>query len=238
MVSNVASTADVPVPGLALVIDRVSKSYPHGRVEIRALAGASLQVADGEFVAVMGPSGSGKSTLLGLIAGLDVPTSGAIYVRGACISAMTDDAATIFRRRHIGMIYQNFNLFPDLTLEENVAVPLLLEGRSGGDVTERVRHALARVGLDERHTHLPTEVSGGEVQRAAIARALVTEPAIILADEPTGNLDSATGAQILIDMRGAVDEEGRTIVLVTHDPAAAAYADRTARLRDGAFEPS
>lgn len=234
--SAVYASAPQVAPGSTLVIDRVSKSYSHGRVEIRALADASLTVANGEFVAIMGPSGSGKSTLLGLIAGLDVPTSGTIYVRGACISSMADDEATAFRRRHIGMIYQHFNLFPDLTIEENVAVPLLLEGRSSGDITPRVQHALERVGLYERRDHLPTEVSGGEVQRAAIARALVTEPAIILADEPTGNLDSTTGARILADMRRAADEERRTIVLVTHDPVAAGYADRTARLRDGAFE--
>jgi putative ABC transport system ATP-binding protein len=236
MASTVASPAQHVIAGSTLVIDHVSKSYAHGRVEIRALADASLEVTNGEFVAIMGPSGSGKSTLLGLIAGLDVPTRGAIYVRGACISSMGDDEATAFRRRHIGMIYQHFNLFPDLTIEENVAVPLLLEGRSGGDVTARVHQVLERVGLYERRDHLPTEVSGGEVQRAAIARALVTEPAIILADEPTGNLDSMTGERILTDMRRAADEERRTIVLVTHDPIAAGYADRTARLRDGAFE--
>ncbi len=236
MNSNVAPTAATTAGGQALVIDQVSKSYRHGRADVPALVGASLQVANGEFLAVMGPSGSGKSTLLGLIAGLDLPTSGAIYVRGACVSSMSDDEATAFRRRHIGMIYQHFNLFPDLTIEENVAVPLMLEGRSGDEVRVRVRQVLARVGLDERRDHLPTEVSGGEVQRAAIARALVTEPTIILADEPTGNLDSATGTLILTAMRRAVDEDGRTIVLVTHDPVAAEYADRIARLRDGAFE--
>ena len=236
--SNVASTwADArTTPARAVVIDHVSKTYLRGRVEVRALAGATLEVAAGELVAVMGPSGSGKSTLLNLIAGLDVPTSGAIYVRGACVSAMSDDEATAFRRREIGMIYQHFNLFPDLTIEENVAVPLLLDGRPAADVAERVRLVLDRVELRGRGQHVPTEVSGGELQRAAIARALVTAPAIILADEPTGNLDSATGARILADMRRAVDEDGRTIILVTHDPVAAGYADRIARLRDGAFE--
>jgi putative ABC transport system ATP-binding protein len=186
----------------------------------------------------MGPSGSGKSTLLTLIAGLDVPTAGTIHVRGACVSAMTDDDATLFRRRHIGMIYQHFNLFPDLTLEENVAVPLMLEGRSGAEVAERVRRSLERVGLDGRRDHLPTEVSGGELQRAAIARALVNDPALVIADQPTGNLDSATGTRVLEHLRRAVDEDARTIVLVTHDPVAAGYADRIARLRDGAFETS
>jgi len=186
----------------------------------------------------MGPSGSGKSTLLNVIAGLDVPTSGTIHVRGACISTMTDDEATAFRRRHIGMIYQHFNLFPDLTLEENVAVPLMLEGRSGAEVDALVRQALERVGLGARRDHLPTEVSGGEAQRAAIARALVNEPGLVLADEPTGNLDSATGLRVLEHLRRVVDEERRTILLVTHDPVAAGYAHRIARLRDGAFETS
>jgi putative ABC transport system ATP-binding protein len=222
----------------AVAIADVAKTYLHGATEIRALAGASLAIRDGELLAIMGPSGSGKSTLLGLIAGLDVPTRGTIHVRGACVSAMSDDEATVFRRRHVGLIYQHFNLFPDLTLEENVAVPLLLEGRSAREVTESVRRALDRVGLDGRRDHVPTEVSGGEVQRAAIARAFVANPAVILADEPTGNLDSATGARILADMRRAVDEERRTIVLVTHDPVAAGYADRIARLRDGVFEAS
>ena len=238
MLRNVAPTAAQPGVDVALLIDQVTKTYQHGRVEIRALIGASLRVGEGEFVAVMGPSGSGKSTLLGLIAGLDVPTSGSIHVRGSCISSMTDDDATAFRRRHIGIVYQRFNLFPDLTIEENVAVPLMLEGRGGDDVTERVRRALARVGLEGRRDHLPTEVSGGEVQRAAIARALVTDPAIVLADEPTGNLDSATGTRILADMRRAADEQGQTIVLVTHDPLAAGHAHRIAHLRDGAFEAS
>ena len=222
----------------AVAVADVAKSYRHGHVEIRALAGASLAVGAGEFVAIMGPSGSGKSTLLALIAGLDVPTRGTIHVRGACVSAMSDDEATAFRRRHVGLIYQHFNLFPDLTLEENVAVPLLLDGRGAEDVTERARLALDRVGLNGRRDHLPTEVSGGEAQRAAIARAFVADPAVILADEPTGNLDSATGTRILTDMRRAVDEERRTIVLVTHDPVAAGYADRIARLRDGVFEAS
>ena len=146
--------------------------------------------------------------------------------------------ATAFRRRHIGMIYQHFNLFPDLTLEENVAVPLMLEGRSGAEVDALVRQALERVGLGARRDHLPTEVSGGEAQRAAIARALVNEPGLVRADEPTGNLDSATGLRVLEHLRRVVDEERRTILLVTHDPVAAGYAHRIARLRDGAFETS
>lgn len=222
----------------ALAIREVSKSYVHGSVDVRALAGASLEVAEGELVAIMGPSGSGKSTLLGLIAGLDVPTSGTIHVRGECISAMSDDAATAFRRRHIGLIDQHFNLFPDLTIAENVAVPLMLEGQCAGAISDRVRHLLDRLGLDARRDHLPTEVSGGELQRAAIARALVNQPTLVLADEPTGNLDTVNGTRVLTDLRRVVDEEGRTIVLVTHDPVAAGYADRIVRLRDGTFETS
>lgn len=222
----------------AVVVDAVSKAHMRGRVEVQALAGASLTVADAEFVAVMGPSGSGKSTLLNLIAGLDVPTSGTITVRGHCVSAMNDDEATAFRRQHIGFIYQHFNMFPDLTIEQNVSVPLMLDGVPVADIKTRVARALEDIGLYERRNHLPTEISGGELQRAAIARALAAEPAIVLADEPTGNLDSATSDRVLLDMRSAVDEQRRTIILVTHDARAAAYADRIARLRDGAFEVS
>ncbi len=225
-----------PASAAAVLVDRVSKTYLRGRVEVRALAGASLTIARGEFVAVMGPSGSGKSTLLNLIAGLDVPTSGTIQVCDACVSAMNDDAATAFRRKHIGFIYQHFNLFPDLTIEQNVSVPLMLEGLPIAEIKARVARALEDIGLHERRHHLPAEISGGELQRAAIARAIAAQPAIILADEPTGNLDSVMGERVLLDMRSAVDEQHRTIILVTHDARAAAYADRIARLRDGVFE--
>jgi putative ABC transport system ATP-binding protein len=222
----------------AIVVDRVSKTFMRGRVAVPALVEASIVVGDGEFLAVMGPSGSGKSTLLHLIAGLDSPTSGAIYVRGACVSAMNDDEATDFRRRNIGFIYQTLNLFPDLTVEENVGVPLMLDGRASREINARVGGALNDVGLYDRRRHLPGEISGGELQRAAIARALVSEPALVLPDEPTGNLDSAMGERVLIDMRRAVDGHGRTIVLVTHDERAARSADRIVRLRDGSFAGS
>jgi putative ABC transport system ATP-binding protein len=217
-------------------LDRVSKIYASGRLELTALAEASLRIADGEFVAVMGPSGSGKSTLLHLIAGLDVPTRGTVHVRGECISAMSDDEATAFRRQHIGFIYQRFNFLPDLTVEENVGLPLILDGCDAAEVQRRVADALAQVDLSDRCEHVPSEISGGELQRAAIARALVAQPAVLLADEPTGNLDSAAGERVLLDMRRAVDELGRTIVLVTHDARAAAYADRIERLLDGRFQ--
>ena len=220
----------------AVALDRVTKTYATERLELRALAGASLRVSDGEFVAVMGPSGSGKSTLLNLIAGLDVPTSGTIHVRGQCISSMSDDDATAFRRQFIGFIYQRFNFLPDLTVEENVGLPLLLNGCRGGEVQRRVAEVLDQLGLGNRCDHLPSEISGGELQRAAIARALVAAPAVLLADEPTGNLDSAAGERVLLDMRKTVDDMGRTVILVTHDSKAAAYADRIERLLDGRFE--
>jgi putative ABC transport system ATP-binding protein len=222
-------------PSPAVVAEHISKTYVRGRVEVHALLDASLSVADGEFVAIMGPSGSGKSTLLNLIAGLDVPTHGKISIHGQCVSAMSDDEATAFRCRHIGFIYQDFNLFPDLTIEENIGVPLLLDGSTPSTIRERVAAVLDEIGLSERRGHFPGEVSGGELQRTAIARALVAEPAILLADEPTGNLDSVTGERVMLDMRRAVDDHHRTVILVTHDAMAAAYADRIARLRDGSF---
>ena len=220
----------------AVQIEHVSKTYHRGRVPVRALVDASLTVSDGEFVAVMGPSGAGKSSLLNLIAGLDVPTSGTVKVRGRDVSSMSDDEATAFRRRHIGFIYQSFNLFPDLTLEDNVSVPLVLDGERQLDLRERVAEALEEIGLYDRRHHVPAELSGGELQRAAIVRALLAKPAILLADEPTGNLDSATGERVMLDMRNAANEHRRTVILVTHDAKAAAYADRIARLRDGTFE--
>ncbi len=221
----------------AVVAEHVSKTYRRGRIDVRALSDVSLTIRDGEFVAVTGPSGAGKSTLLHLIAGLDRPTSGTIHVRGQCLSVMDDDAATEFRRQHIGVIYQTFRFLPDLTIEENVGIPLVLDGRRADEVAARVAHALERLGLSERRGHLPAEVSGGELQRAAIARALVAEPAVILADEPTGNLDSYTGEQLLLDLRRAVDDLGRTVVIITHDPKAAAHADRIERLADGVLLP-
>jgi putative ABC transport system ATP-binding protein len=222
----------------AVAADHIAKVFSSGRVEVVALRDASLTVAPGEFVAVMGPSGSGKSTLLNLIAGLDLPSAGTIHVHGECVSSMSDDAVTAFRRRHIGFVYQSFNFFPDLTIEENVGVPLMLDGCRLAELQQRVGEVLGRLGLQDRRSHLPAEVSGGELQRAAIARALVAEPAVLLADEPTGNLDSAAGERVLIDMRRAVDEMGRTVILVTHDAKAAAYADRIERMLDGRFHSS
>ena len=225
--------APEPAAGPAVVVDRVAKTYWRGRVETPALVDVSLTVAPGEFVAVTGPSGAGKSTLLQLVAGLDRPTSGRIDVNGRCVSAMGDDEATEFRRREIGVVYQTFRLLPDLSIEENVGVPLMLDGRPARDIRERVGRALERLGLWERRHHMPTEVSGGELQRAAIARALVMEPTVLLADEPTGNLDSATGDEIMDILHDLNKKEGTTIVMVTHDERFARRTDRIVRLFDG-----
>ena len=212
----------------------VTKSYLQGETEVKALAGVTLDVGAGEFVAVVGPSGSGKSTLLHLMGGLDMPSAGEILIDGTPISRMSDDEVTIFRRRSIGFVFQFFNLMPTLSAEENVALPLLLDGRRARDVRQRVTAALEAVGLAHRRTHRPDELSGGEMQRVAIARALVIEPKLILADEPTGNLDSATGEQILDLIRRANRERGATVVMVTHDRTAAASGHRVVSMRDGA----
>src|SRR5436190_17947209 len=216
-----------------LAVRDVTKSYRQGEAEVKALAGVTLDVAAGEFVAIVGPSGSGKSTLLHLMGGLDAPTSGDVLIDGASIARMSDDEVTIFRRRAIGFVFQFFNLLPTLSAEENVALPLLLDGKRPRDVRDRVGAALDAVGLGHRRNHRPDEMSGGEMQRAAIARALVIEPKVILADEPTGNLDSATGDQILELIRKANQDRGATVVMVTHDVKAATRASRLVTMRDG-----
>jgi putative ABC transport system ATP-binding protein len=211
----------------------VYKVFRQGDVEVRALAGVSLDIAPGDFVSIMGPSGSGKSTLLHLMGGLDTPTAGEIVIDGTAISRMSDDEITIFRRRKIGFVFQFFNLLPTYSAEENVALPLLLDRRRARDVRERVGVALEQVGLAHRRRHRPDELSGGEMQRVAIARALVIDPLLILADEPTGNLDTRTGEQILDLIREANRGRGCTVVLVTHEARAAGYARRTVTLKDG-----
>jgi putative ABC transport system ATP-binding protein len=211
----------------------VHKVFRQGETEVAALSGVSLEIARGEFVSIMGPSGSGKSTLLHLLGGLDAPTGGEILIDGTAISRMTDDEITIFRRRKIGFVFQFFNLLPTYSAEENVALPLLLDRRRPRDVRDRVLAALEQVGLAHRRTHRPDEMSGGEMQRVAIARALVIDPILILADEPTGNLDTRTGEQILGLVRDANRRRGCTVVLVTHDAGAAAYGERIITLKDG-----
>ena len=211
----------------------VVKTYRQGSTAVPALAGVSLEVPDGQFLSVMGASGSGKSTMLHLIGGLDVPDSGSIAVGGQELSHMSDDELTIFRRRKIGFIFQFFNLLPTLSAEENVALPLLLDGKSMRAVRPRVETLLDKVGLAARRAHKPDELSGGEMQRVAIARALVIEPILLLADEPTGNLDSKTGEEILQLIKETADQTRQTVVMVTHDARAAAYGNRIITLKDG-----
>ncbi|MBI2924032.1 MAG: ABC transporter ATP-binding protein [Planctomycetes bacterium] len=216
--------------------DNVRKVYPQGTREVAALDGLTMEVGKGEFLAVMGPSGSGKSTFLHLSGGLDLPTSGSVSIEGSATSTLTDDALTLLRRRRIGFVFQFFNLIPTLRVIENVSLPLLLDGKRQGDARPRAEALLDRLGLGHRKEHFPDELSGGEMQRTAVARALVIDPAIVLADEPTGNLDSATGRGILELLKEVAEKEGRTVVMVTHDPAAAAWGTRTVRLRDGKLD--
>ena len=213
-------------------LHKVRKSYRQGENEVHALRDVTLHIDRGEFLSIMGPSGSGKSTLLNLIGGLDQPTSGEVFLTGKPLHAITDHELTLIRRREIGYIFQAFNLLPLLTAEENVGLPLLIDGLSAPRVKARATDLLRRVGLGDRTRHRPEQLSGGEMQRVAIARALVTEPSVILADEPTGNLDSHTSEEIFLLLR-ALNDQGQTIVMVTHDPKAAAYGSRVVTLRDG-----
>jgi len=201
-----------------------------GRV-VDVLTDISLEVPTGQFLAIAGPSGSGKSTLLGLIAGLDQPTAGRIEVAGVEITALDEDALARFRRDHVGYVFQSYHLVPTLTAEENVAIPLELAGEA--DAAGRARALLAEVGLADRAHHYPVQLSGGEQQRVAVARAMARKPPLLLADEPTGNLDSATGKQIIELLVGVNRRRETTLVLVTHDAALAAHADRVVTLRDG-----
>jgi len=212
------------------------KIYQQGENQITALAAVSLEIPRDSFAAVMGPSGSGKSTLLHLIGGLDRPTSGELLVDGRLIGQMADDQVTLFRRSKIGFVFQFFNLLPTLTAAENIALPFVLDGRAKSEADERAAVLLKKVGLDKRKEHLPAELSGGEIQRVAIARALSFSPPILLADEPTGNLDSKNGTAILDLLRRINQDDGCTVVMVTHSEEAASYADRRVYLRDGRVE--
>jgi putative ABC transport system ATP-binding protein len=214
----------------------VRKVYRQGNNEIIALDGVSLDIAKGEFAVIMGPSGSGKSTLLHLIGGLDRPSSGELLVDQRLVGQMADDQVTLFRRTRIGFIFQFFNLLPTLTALENVALPFVLDGRSREEGEQRAKRLLDKVGLENRKDHLPEEMSGGEIQRIAVARALAFDPPILLADEPTGNLDSKTGESILSLLRRINREAGCTIVMVTHSQEAAGYGGRTIFFRDGKVE--
>lgn len=213
--------------------DSLTKVYGDSSQPIYAVNDVNLAVEEGEFLAIMGPSGSGKSTLLYLLGGLDKPSSGDVWLRDANMSGLNDDALSRLRRESLGFVFQFFNLIPVLTAQENVAMPLILDGRPRAEAMKRAGEALARVGLADRGSHRPSELSGGQQQRAALARALVTKPAVILADEPTGNLDSRSSDEVVQMLRQAVDEWSQTLILVTHDPRVAAYADRIIFLKDG-----
>ncbi len=224
----------MPDDQFAIRLDHVTRHYTMGEAVIRAVDDVSLDLPSGEFLALLGSSGSGKSTLLNLMAGLDRPTSGAVIAHGQDLSKVSSLELARYRRQTVGMVFQSFNLLPRMTLEENVELPLRLAEVDRGDRAARVHEALERVGLAKRIGHRPSELSGGEQQRAAIARALVNRPRILLADEPTGNLDSATGESILTLLREIQKNPGMTIVMVTHErPLAERFADRLAVMGDG-----
>ena len=209
----------------------VSKIYGSGDSEVRALDDVTVEFAQGAFTAIMGPSGSGKSTLMHCAAGLDDVTSGQVFIGETEISGLNEKALTLLRRDRVGFIFQSYNLVPTLTAGENISLPLLLAGRKGDEAW--IKTVVDTVGLSDRLKHRPSELSGGQQQRVAVARALASQPGIIFADEPTGNLDSATSAEILTFLKRAVKDYGQTIVMVTHDPVAASYADRVLFLADG-----
>jgi putative ABC transport system ATP-binding protein len=222
---------DVPYRGPVVSADGLTRRYGEGETAVDALRGVSLEIAEGKLTAVMGPSGSGKSTLMHILAGLDTPTSGDVSIAGVPITNLSDTDLTKLRRKHIGFIFQFFNLLPMLNAQENVILPLSIAGEKPDQ--KWIAELMGKVGLENRRNHRPSELSGGQQQRVAIGRALVSRPTIVFADEPTGNLDSKTSAEILELMRNSVDTYGQTTVMVTHDPRAAAIADRILFLADG-----
>ena len=233
------TTTDTTTPagrgdtGPAARVVELTKVYGKGETAVRALDGVSLDIARGEFTAIMGPSGSGKSTLMHCAAGLDSVTSGEVYIGDVDITRLKDKALTTLRRDRVGFVFQSFNLIPTLTAQENILLPLGIAGRKPD--REWFDLVIDTVGLRDRLTHRPSELSGGQQQRVACARALVSRPEIVFADEPTGNLDSTSGAEVLGFLRRSVDEFGQTIVMVTHDPVAASHTDRVVFLADGRF---
>jgi putative ABC transport system ATP-binding protein len=226
-----ANAAQTNTNGAVVSATDVSRRYGEGEAAVDALQGVSLEVQSGELVAVMGASGSGKSTLMHLLAALDKPTGGTIKIAGQDVGSLSDRDVTMLRREHIGFVFQFFNLLPMLTAEENVALPLSIAGEKPDPVF--FENLIERVGLTNRRGHRPSELSGGQQQRVAIARALVSQPTVVFADEPTGNLDSKTGAGILELLRSSAEELGQTMVMVTHDAQAAEIADRILFLADG-----
>jgi putative ABC transport system ATP-binding protein len=228
---NTATIAPLAPASAAVAADNLTRRYGDGDSAVEAVRGVSLQVPAGQFTAIMGPSGSGKSTLMHLLAGLDRPTEGNIEIGGEDITEMGDKQLTLLRRKHIGFVFQAYNLVPTLSAEENITLPLSIAGRR----IDRswVDAVIARVGLDDRRSHRPAELSGGQQQRVAVARALVAEPTVLFADEPTGNLDSSSSAEVIELLRDAATAYGQTIVMVTHDSAAAEAADRIIHFADG-----
>jgi putative ABC transport system ATP-binding protein len=216
-----------------LQAQHLRKDYQLGEHQVSALVGVDFQVAQGEFVAIMGPSGSGKSTLLHLLGGLDSPSGGTVILAGESLAELSERQATLVRRHNVGFVFQFFNLLPTLSAEENILLPVIIDGKNPKEYEDQLTHLLELVGLVDRRTHKPDQLSGGEQQRVAVARALITQPAILLADEPTGNLDTKTGTAIMDLLRRSCDELGQTVIVVSHDPKATAYADRVIFLRDG-----
>jgi putative ABC transport system ATP-binding protein len=214
----------------------VTKTFGEGPAQVQVLHGIDLAIPAGRFTAIVGPSGSGKSTLLHLLSGVEQPTSGQILLEEQDLAMLSDDERALIRRRRLGLVFQQFNLLPTLSAAENVTLPLLLDGVSMAESAERGEQALALVGLEHRATHRPSQMSGGEQQRVAVARALVIRPAVVLADEPTGSLDSETGRQVVQLLRDLVSQQGQTIVMITHDRDIAAQADSRIYVRDGHIE--
>jgi len=225
-------TGDTPLPDIVILTHKLTRDYDMGGEVVRALRGVSLQIRKNEYVAVMGPSGSGKSTLMNLIGCLDTPTAGEYWLNGQKVSALSDDELARIRNKEIGFVFQTFNLLPRANALHNVELPLIYAGLPGKERRAQAARALARVGLADRMDHRPNELSGGQRQRVAIARALVNEPSILLADEPTGNLDSTTSAE-LMQVFQDLHHQGQTIVMVTHEHDIAAHAARVVTLRDG-----
>lgn len=228
-------SAPVPAPRPVIQLEDVVKVYRMGDVDVPALCGVTLSFARGSFWAIMGPSGSGKSTLLNLLGCLDRPSTGRYWLDGADVAGLDDDELSEQRLRHLGFVFQSFNLIPQLSVLENIELPLYYARREPAETTERARELAEMVGLGDRLHHRPTELSGGQRQRVAIARALANNPAVILADEPTGNLDTATGEQIM-DLLGRLHRSGRTVLMVTHENDVAAHAGGRVWLRDGRVE--
>ncbi len=225
-------TGDTPLPDVIILTHKLTREYDMGSELVRALRGVSVQIQKNEYVAVMGPSGSGKSTLMNLIGCLDTPTSGEYWLNGQKVSDLVDDELARIRNKEIGFVFQTFNLLPRADALHNVELPLIYAGLSSRNRRDRAAHALERVGLADRMDHKPNELSGGQRQRVAIARALVNEPSILLADEPTGNLDSTTSSEIM-GVFAELHGQGQTVVMVTHEQDIAAHAERVITLRDG-----